>query len=978
MLSSKITNLIFNLKSSPEDISLIDEWQQIYKEIEKGSKQDEIMQQINSIYQLDQFTKKCSRIFIVTPSYNSEATISETINSIFQLIQTNCEIYYHIQDGKSNDNTIEIVEEWMEKIDIEETNGIRISYSSEEDSGMYDAIVKGFSTFTDDITEKDWMLWINSDDKLDSNLTQLINCIDNRFSDISFVTGKPTVVDRKKNIIRSDIYFSTELVSTGACDGILYRTIQQEGTFWRYSVWKNVNIKAFRSYKYAGDYYLWYSLSQFCKLYQTDFTTGYFHRRLGQLSTSHRDDYFNELDGITSQNERLKKFNDLNNDEIKVLIKQGNTFSLSNKKLNFTVEKIKLLLRNIDLNKVIEADIDWCKNNDIRRKKRVLNQRINNYMYLKQLDLHIEKDNNILCIKSLKRFDYDAFFNLIVDDVLEKNDKKVIEITFETSSKKNYEFIEIYEKCDFVKQVIEVDDEIDKDLVYLNLCVYMYYLLNISKINTKNVLFFADMQPCENLLCQYFNSININTITLQHGLYVEYSDINTINKINYLNQCSKYFLSWGKDTKKLINKYHPDTKVIVCGRPTLDSSIVKEKQNYITLVLDQKLFEIENKKMLKEVAKFCKSNGALLNIRFHPQLNELDYSSLGINYQKDLDIQSSLFVVGHTSSLLFEMLCFNIPVYRYSSDKPSAPFPKELTFNNFKELKEIYKNDYDFLSLSKNYISYTGHNSIIQYKNFFKNLLSVEDNRSLIKISIVTVVYNDKNGLEKTIASVRSLNYSNKEFIIIDGNSNDGTVDVLKANESVVHKYVSEQDSGIYDAMNKGINLASKDSDYIIFMNAGDEFANPDVFKNIFSNDNINEIEKYDVVYGDRNYISLNGKVTFQKAGNIDTINRRMVFGHQSVFVKREVLLNNLFNTTYKNAADYNQFVTIYKNKGKFLHVPVSVCNFYAGGASENGILPYLEVLKIQMEHFGFSDMKKNSAYLQAFRDNFSGFFDEK
>ena len=96
-------------------------------------------------------------------------------------------------------------------------------------------------------------------------------------------------------------------------------------------------------------------------------------------------------------------------------------------------------------------------------------------------------------------------------------------------------------------------------------------------------------------------------------------------------------------------------------------------------------------------------------------------------------------------------------------------------------------------------------------------------------ISIITVVFNDKYGLEETILSVLSQTSENIEYIIIDGGSNDGTVDVIKKYEKSIDKWISEPDNGIYDAMNKGIALAS--GGFINFMNAGDVYASNNKLK---------------------------------------------------------------------------------------------------------------------------------------------------
>src|ERR1700755_616928 len=93
-------------------------------------------------------------------------------------------------------------------------------------------------------------------------------------------------------------------------------------------------------------------------------------------------------------------------------------------------------------------------------------------------------------------------------------------------------------------------------------------------------------------------------------------------------------------------------------------------------------------------------------------------------------------------------------------------------------------------------------------------------------LSVITIVYNNVRDIERTMLSVLNQTYPNIEYIIVDGASNDGTLEVIKRYETRITKLISEKDEGIYDAMNKGLAIAT--GDYVVFMNSGDELYAPD------------------------------------------------------------------------------------------------------------------------------------------------------
>lgn len=191
-----------------------------------------------------------------------------------------------------------------------------------------------------------------------------------------------------------------------------------------------------------------------------------------------------------------------------------------------------------------------------------------------------------------------------------------------------------------------------------------------------------------------------------------------------------------------------------------------------------------------------------------------------------------------------------------------------------------------------------------------------------MKISVITVCYNAIQGIERTIKSVLSQSYPEIEYIVIDGNSTDGTVDIIRKYADKIAYYVSEPDYGIYDAMNKGIKVAT--GEWINFLNAGDCYYNSTSVENMFSQ---NILSSIDVVYGYQVHSYDYGKFV-RKRLPLSFFNTGMPFGHESCFVRACVMKLTGFDTNYCIAADYNFFYSLYVSGNKFQPVDVIVTDF--------------------------------------------------
>jgi len=205
--------------------------------------------------------------------------------------------------------------------------------------------------------------------------------------------------------------------------------------------------------------------------------------------------------------------------------------------------------------------------------------------------------------------------------------------------------------------------------------------------------------------------------------------------------------------------------------------------------------------------------------------------------------------------------------------------------------------------------------------NFAKNDLPL--------VTVVTVVYNDASHLEATIQNVLNQTYPNLEYIIIDGGSTDGTLEVIKKYESELAFWVSEKDQGIYDAMNKGTRAAK--GAWVNFMNSQDLFFDSDVIKEIF---NHNQAD-YDVIYGNVLISYPNGFLRLAKPRSLSALWQGMICSHQAVFVRSELLKKMSFDLKYKLAADFDLLYKLKQTNHKFLYAGLTIAKTSSDGVSD-------------------------------------------
>ena len=223
------------------------------------------------------------------------------------------------------------------------------------------------------------------------------------------------------------------------------------------------------------------------------------------------------------------------------------------------------------------------------------------------------------------------------------------------------------------------------------------------------------------------------------------------------------------------------------------------------------------------------------------------------------------------------------------------------------------------------------------------------------KFSIITITYNAASVIEPTLQSVLSQTYRNYEYLLIDGGSKDDTVAKAKASGITFAHIISEPDKGLYDAMNKGIALAT--GDYLCFLNAGDSFFAPDTLQTIATAAN-KEKTLPDVLYGEtaevdaeRNFVRMR---RLKAPAKLDwrSFRHGMLVCHQAFYARREIA--PLYNLEYRLSSDVDWCIRVMKRARKLVNVNAVVIDYLQNGLSiQNHRASLKERFRIMSRHYG-------------------------
>ena len=231
-----------------------------------------------------------------------------------------------------------------------------------------------------------------------------------------------------------------------------------------------------------------------------------------------------------------------------------------------------------------------------------------------------------------------------------------------------------------------------------------------------------------------------------------------------------------------------------------------------------------------------------------------------------------------------------------------------------------------------------------------------------MKISLITVTYNSDKTLRDTIESVFAQTYKEIEYILVDGLSKDTTVDIIREYEPLFAgrmKWISERDNGLYDAMNKGIQMAT--GDVVGILNSDDFFTSNDVLERVVSG----FTENTDAVYGDIHFVNSDNRCLRHYSSKIfkrSLMRMGFIPAHPSFYCRRECFEKyGYYKTDYKIAADFDLLLRfIYVNRIRIKYLPVDMVTMRIGGVSTNGIKSRLGGMSEHLRSFKENGIKTN------------------
>lgn len=821
------------------------------------------------------------RFLVIVPTFNSSAYLDEALASL-AIQRGPFDLHVHVQDGGSADNTAEVISRWQPRFTERQT----LTWASEKDRGMYDAIRRGAEHLQPDQI----MTWLGSDDLLMIGTLATVASIFDEHQQVEWLTGLPFVGTQEGGNYTPWPYQppTRQNIAAGLHDGRSLNFIMQEGTFWRASLWQKVGGIDSR-YFLAGDWDLWRRFAQHAPLYFVSFPLARFTKRPGQKSQDMRA-YYEEVDSTSSG----------------PLISDHSAFEV--RRMAFA-EQWKLIPTVTAANTAKHpSGLYPIKLGGVGRQPTEPNENFEMRIALidhsyRQTTQSIGFFHEILAaLGSIQHF-YDETW---------RGGENLWRTTFNES---DYDLIVIFQ----VHEAFAVLSGKHPNVVF----VPMYDgMLSGGQFHWKPE--FAKARTVS------FSRALHQEVTKRDGLsrYFKYfPDPTNFKTVSDFEEIRPFYWYRTADiSPDLVFAFCKDGKA---KSITLHNAPDPEQPPLSISSLPSCLSDIKVTRWF-ETSGHYRETLTQHNVFFAPRAVE----GIGMSFIEAM--ASGLCVVAPNSPTMNEYIADGTNGLLYSLDRRLP-----LDFSRAKEIGARARE-----TVERGYADW--RRAIPELTEF----LAAPTNSQRVqrptttsirpaaraKISVVTVCFNAAKELETTIKSVLNQDWPDVEYVILDGGSTDGSVEIIEKYSKELAYWISTPDKGVYFAMNTAVSLCT--GDWVLFMNAGDVFTDAQSLSRMF---------RYvqpdaDIVYGHHLYVPAGGTAEYHPAADFElTWNRlkRGDFGidwgkvglpcHQATAVRRSLLSKLRFDTTFRIVADHELLVRAFENGAKYFHCDELV-SIYAGG----------------------------------------------
>ena len=330
-------------------------------------------------------------------------------------------------------------------------------------------------------------------------------------------------------------------------------------------------------------------------------------------------------------------------------------------------------------------------------------------------------DMEALTVRSLERSDYAVLWGKITGLILEKKE-------FQIDPGLGFSMVAC-RRLVRLRQAVKITRNVDGFFHRISSTLRVVFYLEVFEVcsaeNPKFLFLFGEMQEVECMLAQLFKAKNVPTVTMQHGLYIDYGDEITVNRTNYENSCSDYFLAWGEETGNLIRRYNPGVEVVLCGAPQIETKALLDGGDMaVCVIMDADINVDENKKLLEISQQLARTLKVKVIVKPHPRNNLTQYRLHDCTIAgADFDYRVVGPFTGHTTTEIIKLAQRGAHVYKLRSDKAcNSGIPDAIQFSSTEELLKKVQSDAAYPSWTDQLIYATGEEALCNYQKFFSDL----------------------------------------------------------------------------------------------------------------------------------------------------------------------------------------------------------------------------------------------------------------